>query len=352
MPEQPLPGTLVLLVGPVAPPQGGMALSLKELERHLPALGVTTRVLRTNPRLGPFVHVPLLRSILSFAVFMTAALFAASRARRVHLLGASHTYFWTRCAPLLLLGRLFGWRIVVHYKGGILADFLARWPRLVPWCLRLAKAVAVPSAFLQRSLSVHGVESTLLPNFADVVGFPKTAREPLPRRCLVARTLDPLYGVDVVLQALAAARRQLPDLTLDVAGDGPERTRLESRAREIGGVTFHGNLDRAALAALHARSGVLLNASRADNVPHTLLEAMASGLPIVSTAAGGIPDMLRHGAEALLVPVDDAQALASAITQVFASESEARQRADAAHQRVLSFAPAAVLQRFRAVHAL
>lgn len=352
MPEQKRPGPLVLLVGPVAPPQGGMALSLKELERHLPAIGVTPRVLRTNPRLGPFAHVPVLRSILSFTLFTAAAVFAASRARRVHLLGASHTYFWTRCVPLLLLGRLFGWRITVHYKGGLLAGFLASWPRLVPWCLQRASAIAVPSAFLQRALAAHGVESSLLPNFADVAGFPQTAREPLPRRCLVARTLDPLYGVDVALEAFAAARRTLPDLVLEVAGDGPERKRLEARAREIGGVTFHGNLERAALAELHARSGVLLNASRADNVPHTLLEAMASGLPIVSTAAGGIPDMLQHGEEALLVPVDDVQALADALTNVFAAESAARARAGRAHARVLAFAPAAVLQRFRAVHTL
>jgi glycosyltransferase involved in cell wall biosynthesis len=342
----------VLLVGPVAPPQGGMALSLSELARHLPDIGVETRVLRTNPRLGIFAKIPLARSVLSFTVFVCAALWHASKARRVHLLGASHTYFWTRCAPLLLLAKLFGWRVVLHYKGGLLEDFLRRWPRLAPWVMRRAAAVAVPSAFLQRALTSHGLSASLLPNFADVNGFPFSPRDSLPRHCLVARTLDPLYGVDVVLGAFARARKEIGDLTLSVAGDGPERARLEARGQTLGGVNFHGNLGRAELAKLHAQSGVLLNASRADNVPHTLLEAMASGLPIVSTAAGGIPDMVRHGEEALLVPVDDEQALAEAIITVYRDEAGARRRAQAAHARVLEFAPAAVLAQFRRVHQL
>ena len=83
-------------------------------------------------------------------------------------------------------------------------------------------------------------------------------------------------------------------------------------------VDICGRVDNTDMPALYARADCVLNASRVDNMPISLLEALASGVPVVSTAAGGIPDMVEHGVHALLVPVGDHEALARQAERVLA----------------------------------
>ncbi len=332
---------LVLLVGPVAPPQGGMATSLAALGSVLPGASgehsVQVCVLRTNTALGLIEHIPVVRSVLGFCLFLLQFLLLAPRCRVIHLLGASNLYFWLRCAPVLLLGRFLGRRVVLQYKGGLLGDFLASSGRATRWFLRRAHVLAVPSPFLARVLAQHGVGSVIIPNIAEVQHFPWRARALFAPRLLVARSLEPLYGVDIVLAAFARLRAAHPEAQLHIAGDGVARAALEAQAASCGGVTFHGALKRAALAALHEQCDIFVNASRADNMPVSMIEAMASGLAIVSTSAGGIPDLVVAGRDALLVPVDDTAALHLALESVLADVAAARQRAESAHAQVASF---------------
>ncbi len=76
--------------------------------------------------------------------------------------------------------------------------------------------------------------------------------------------------------------------------------------------------------ALYARADIALNPSTVDNMPNSVLEAFASGVPVVSTNAGGVPDMLIDGESGLLVPVGDAQAMAAAALRVLEDRTLAR----------------------------
>ena len=93
--------------------------------------------------------------------------------------------------------------------------------------------------------------------------------------------------------------------------------RLRQRVRALGldgAVRFCGRLDRDAMAALYRSADLVLNPSLADNMPNSLLEAWASGVPVVSTDCGALRDMLTDGVEGRLVPVGDVPALATALT--------------------------------------
>jgi glycosyltransferase involved in cell wall biosynthesis len=77
-------------------------------------------------------------------------------------------------------------------------------------------------------------------------------------------------------------------------------------------VRFSGRIENAQIGDLYADADLLLNPSTADNMPISILEALASGVPVVTTSAGGIPDLVRDGHTALLVPVGDPDAMAAA----------------------------------------
>ncbi|HEU0052311.1 MAG TPA: glycosyltransferase [Longimicrobium sp.] len=138
-------------------------------------------------------------------------------------------------------------------------------------------------------------------------------------------------GPDVLLDAIA----RLTDLPLVVTlvGDGAQRAALAARAShgELAGcVRLIGRVDDAA--ALMAGFDVLALTSRTEGTPMVLFEAMEAGVPIVATSVGGVPDAL--GGDALLVPLEDAGALAIALRAVHDDPAAARVRADLARRRL------------------
>jgi glycosyltransferase involved in cell wall biosynthesis len=150
----------------------------------------------------------------------------------------------------------------------------------------------------------------------------------------VASRLDPIKGLDHLLQALAILRREGQSLRLMVLGDGPSRNNLELLARQLGlsdSVTFSGLQSNVPEWLAKFDLFVLPSLSEAHSVG--LLEAMRAGLPIVATDVGGNGESVRDGQEALLVPPADAQALAAAIRTLSADVSLRGRLARAARLR-------------------
>jgi glycosyltransferase involved in cell wall biosynthesis len=122
---------------------------------------------------------------------------------------------------------------------------------------------------------------------------------------------------------LIEAVRRLEGIHLAVIGDGPLRGELEELARSIRDrVTFTGNLDRFAVseavaaADIVAVPSIISSKGFRDGLPTTLLEAMAAGRPIVASAIGGIPEVLAHETNGLLVPEKNPRALADAVRRL------------------------------------
>jgi glycosyltransferase involved in cell wall biosynthesis len=163
----------------------------------------------------------------------------------------------------------------------------------------------VPSGFLAAIFAGHGVKTVTVPNIIDLSLFrPAEGRK---RGChlIVTRNLEDIYDVPTALRAFAAIRRARPDARLTVAGSGPKLGELQKLCAELqvtDAVRFTGRLENDDIAELYRDADILLNPSLADNMPISLLEAMASGVPIVSTNVGGIPYLVEHGKSAMLVP--------------------------------------------------
>ena len=128
---------------------------------------------------------------------------------------------------------------------------------------------------------------------------------------------------------LRAAQRVIavdPAARFEIAGDGPCRPGLERLAQELGltgHVVFHGAVGD--IPALLARASAFVLPSLSEGISLTLLEAMASGLPIVATRVGGTPELVIADVTGLLVPADTAVALAEAISILDADPARGRQ---------------------------
>ena len=225
--------------------------------------------------------------------------------------------------------------------------------------LALSRAAHVfcPSEYLRQIALGWGLEPervTTLPNAAPDLP-PLRPRDELRRELGIegptlgfAGRLTTAKSLDVALRALI----QVPGVALAIAGDGPDRAELEALAAELGlqeRVRFLGAQPRERVLELFHASDASLLSSSWENFPHTVVEALAAGAPVLATAVGGVPEVVRDGVNGLLVPAGDADALAEAIRRFFADDELRARLAAAAAPSVDEYRPERLLARIEAV---
>jgi glycosyltransferase involved in cell wall biosynthesis len=330
---------------------GGQGVQARTLVAALRRDGVPVTLLPINPSFPTGLRWvrrwPYLRTLVNQAFYLPS-LVKLRQADVVHAFSASYVSFLLATVPAMVVGQLMRRRVILHYHSGEADDHLTHWGVLVhPW-LKLADEIVVPSEYLARVFSSHGYEVRVIPNVVSLSRFEYRDRSPLRPRLLSTRNLEPYYRVDVILEAFALLRVRLPDATLIVAGLGSEESRLKGMASE--GVKFVGRVEPAEMPYLYGFADIFVNASVVDNQPVSILEAFASGLPVVSTPTGDIGALVRHGQTGLLVPQNDPQALADAVMRLIGRPIEAVDMARAARREVRRFTWAAVRRRWRAVY--
>ena len=212
--------------------------------------------------------------------------------------------------------------------------------------LRRAAHVVCPSGYLRELALAWGIDRarvSVVPNPApDVRDLPP--REELRRAqgvegplLVFAGRLNAQKSADVAVEALARV-----GATLLVAGEGPERPRLERRAAELGldgRVRFVGAQPRRRVLELFRAADLAVLSSTWENFPHTAVEALAVGTPVVATAVGGVPEIVEDGRNGLLVPPGDPGALATAVRRFLADVELRRRLLAEAAPSVERFAP-------------
>ena len=222
--------------------------------------------------------------------------------------------------------------------------------------LKGARHVFCPSSYL-RDVALHwGLDVgrvTVLPNPAPAIP-PMPTRDELRAELALdgdvlvfAGRLGPQKAVGVLLEAL----RRISDVTLVIAGDGPERPTLERRVAELGldaRVRFLGSVPRETVLRLFRASDASVLPSAWENFPHTVVEALAVGCPVIATAVGGVPEVVRDGENGLLMPPGDAAALADAIERFFGDASLRERLRGAAARSVEGYSEEAVFSAIEA----
>jgi glycosyltransferase involved in cell wall biosynthesis len=244
--------------------------------------------------------------------------------------------------------------VVLNYRGGEAERFLRRQVTWVRPTLRRAFAIVVPSGFLQDIFGQFGIAAEIVPNIVDLSRFHPGPPRAASHNIIVTRNLEDIYDIPTALRAFAAIRRAYPDATLTVAGSGPRLDALQQLAQALGvadSVRFTGRIDNEHITELYRNADLMLNPSTADNMPISLLEAMASAVPIVTTNVGGIPHLVTDARNALLVAPRDPAAMAAAAMRVFAEEGLARRLVEAGADSAAGYTWAQVRPRLFGVYA-
>ncbi len=303
-------GLRIGLVGPLPPPAGGMANQTRQLGALLQQEGATVELVQTNPPYPAWIaNFRWVRAPFRLFPYFINLWCVAGKVQLLHVMANS------------------GWS----------------------WHFFAAEQV-----FAKR-----GIAAGIVPNIIDLARFSRhgaadRVTTDRPPHIVVTRNLERIYDIGTALRAFAIFRLRFPEARLTVAGSGLERERLEALAAGLGlsdAVIFTGQLDNAEMANLYRAATIALNPSRVDNMPISVLESLASGVPVVSTNVGGVPHLVQDGQTAVLVQPGSPEPMAEAMGRIAADKILARRLSEAGSAAVQAYAWANVRDRLVEVYA-
>jgi glycosyltransferase involved in cell wall biosynthesis len=264
------------------------------------------------------------------ASYIIAALPVIRRLLRIHRYDAVHVFFSLPTGALLPFLGLRGTPVVVSLRGSDVPGYdphnssLQRAHRLLApltrWIWRRAdRVVAVCESLGQLALRTWpDLRYAVVPNGVDLALFhpadPAATRPSQRIRCLAVARLIERKGLGDLIRALALL--EPGRFELEIVGGGADQQVLQDLAAHLGvaeEVRFSGPLSRTEVAERYRAADLFTLPSSAEAFGNVFAEALASGLPIIGSATGGIPDLVEHGSNGLLVSPGDVQALAGAI---------------------------------------
>lgn len=308
-----------------------MANQCEQLVRLLKAEGTRVQLVCSNAPYRPAFagRIPILRAGVRLLPYLLRLWRVAGQVDVLHVF-ANSGWAWHLCAlPALLIARLRGVHVIVNYRGGNADTFFTRAPSHVLKMLAAVSLRVTPSAYLLRVFRGHGLDAEVIPNIIDLSRFrPAVFRDPLiDPHLVVTRNLEKIYDIPTSIRAFGHVQRAYPHARMTVAGSGPELHSLQALVSELGlreHIRFTGRIDNAQMTSLYADADCMLNPSTVDNMPISILEAFASGVPVVSTDAGGIPDLIENDVSGLLVAVGDDRAMGERVLELLRLRDKAR----------------------------
>lgn len=211
-----------------------------------------------------------------------------------------------------------------------------------------------PSVFLRDQMAAAGIAPEKLLHLDNFTDTDVPVRTEPGTGVLFAGRLSHEKGVDVLIDAMPVLAAETPGAVLDVVGDGPDRAELEERAARVapGLVRFHGRVSADEVRARMRAAAVSAVPSRwYENQPLSVLEAFASGVPVVASALGGLTDLVTPGVDGDLVPAEDPAALALALRPYLSDPQYSLRHGASARERALRrHAPAEHAERIARVY--
>lgn len=306
----------LLLIAPSMEIVGGQSVQadyLRSMLNEVPGLQVTffpldpviPKALRWTRR------IPYFRTLLNSLLYNSRLLREARKHDLIHIFSAGLSSYSLWTIPALTIARLYRKKSILNYHDGQAEQHLTEWRTAKP-TIALADRVITPSGFLVDVFAKYGIQARSIFNVLDVSHFRYRKRRKLRPVFMTNRILEPLYNVDCILRAFAIIQKRYPEASLTIAHDGICRPALEKLAGELElrNTRFIGKVSRENIPDLYDSADIYMTSPNIDCMPVSLLECFASGLPIVATKAGGIPYIVKDRESALLVDLNDHEAMA------------------------------------------
>ncbi len=292
-------------------------------------------------------RVPLLRTAIRQPIYLLQLWRRLKKADVAHIFSAAYSSFAIATAPALRIARRRGVKTLVHYHSGEARGHLQKSPR-TRQALRDADRLVVPSEYLENVFGEFGLKAWSIPNIVDSSQLPFRRRKPLRPYLICSRGFHSYYCVDVVVRAFAEVQKHFPHARLDLVGGGPLETAIRSLVRDLKltGIEFKGVVKHETIGDCYDAADIFINASRLDNMPVSVLEAFACGLPVVTTEPEGMRYLVEHERTGLLSQVGDAPALAENVLRLLRESELADRLALNAHQDLKKYSWAAAREQW------
>lgn len=255
---------------------------------------------------------------------MWVAIVLHSRKTDVVLIDVYSTLNFWYAYSCSLCCRVFDIPYIPILHGGNLPARFQKNPKQAMALVNHAYHTVIPSAYLHYHLQAYDVpRSVVIPNTITLTDYPFLHRKGSTPKLLWVRALDTIYNPEMALQVLALVRNVYPDAELTMVGPYKsisEATWQKTLDRYGLPVTMTGKLTKSEWIDLSQGYSIFINTTTVDNMPVSVIEAMALGLPVVSTNVGGLPFLLENEKTGLLVPSNDAEAMAQAVIRLLNSE--------------------------------
>jgi glycosyltransferase involved in cell wall biosynthesis len=245
--------------------------------------------------------------------------------------------------------------LVLSLHGGNLPVFARRWPGRVKRLLQGAHTVVAPSRYLQEAMRPYRDDILMIPNPLEIKNYPFHLRSNPAPSLVWLRAFHNIYHPQMAPQVIANLHSIFPDLHLTMIGPDKGDGALQETQALIKTLGLQENIEivpgisKSEVPEYLGRADIFINTTNIDNTPVSVLEAMACGLCVVSTNVGGIPYLLEDGKDALLVPPDDPEAMASAVRRILTEPGLAGKLSANARKKVEQFDWSVILPQWEAL---
>lgn len=239
------------------------------------------------------------------------------------------------------LCRLLNLKYIPILHGGNLPDRLKRDPRYCRLIFANAYINVAPSNYFYTIFKNAGFDNTVtIPNIIETKNYEFTNRIVRKPRLLWVRSLAQIYNPAMAIHVLAELKKDFPNAVLSMVG--PDKENLLPGLKAVAAnlnvdVEFTGRLSKPEWIAMSKQYDIFINTTTVDNTPVSVIEAMALGMPVISTNVAGIPYLVQDGYNALLVESGNVSQMVNAVKRLISEPGLTHQLTQNAHALVMTF---------------
>lgn len=240
------------------------------------------------------------------------------------------------------LARLLNLQYIPILRGGNLPSRLLLNKNLSNLLFRYSYKNIAPSNYLKSEFLKNGFSAELIPNIIDVDNYKFKSRKVLQPNLLWVRAFDKIYNPTLAIKVFSLLKNNYPNAKLTMVGPKKDNSfdevlKLIKNLKLEESINITGVLKKEEWHKLAEDSDIFINTTNIDNTPVSVLEAMALGLPVVSTNVGGLPYLIENNIDGILVKKDDAKLMYNAIKHLLTNKDVAIEIANKARSKIESY---------------